>query len=291
MPQPDDQGLLHELLTTPAPTQSSVRRPKQLRSLHQQRSEALRGYRFRGVFDVLLRSAERLLFLAVLVFFGYWVFDGYVRDWWHARQNPETNPIAWDSIQPGASASELDAVLGQSLPFVTQAKASAAPPPDYLIPAQVFDLPAASTPTPADPRPIRIIIRAMELDSTIKEVFLHDGAWEVAEYAVGYHHGTAVPGAGNTVLAGHAGFRGGVFARLHELQIGHDIYVETVDTRFHYRVVSTFSVGPSQVEVMYPTSTAQITMITCTAWDTQRLIVVAELVDQAPLSSQAGGGR
>jgi sortase A len=223
-----------------------------------------------------------------MLFFGYWLFDGFVRDWWHARQQPTVNPIAWDQVQPGASAAELDAALGGSLPFVVQA--APAPPVDYMIPAQVFDLPATPTPPPADPRPTRMIVGRMQLDSAINEVFLHDGVWEVAEYAVGYHHGTALPGTGNTVLAGHAGFRGGVFARLHELALGDDIYIDTANTRFHYRVVSTFSVGPEQVEVMYPTSTAQITMITCTAWDTQRLIVVAELVDQAPLSSSVGGG-
>lgn len=234
--------------------------------------------------------------IVLIGFFGFWVYDFYVRDWLHKLQNPATTPaVDWSQIQPGASAAEIDRVLGSRLPSVApaQAKVDVAQAPDYLVPAQKFVLPPTlptATPAPLDQTPLFIYIPALELTSPIKEVFLREDGWEVADYAVGYHHGTAHPGTGNTVTAGHAGLRGGVYARLPELQIGNDIYVDTASTRFHYQVSEIVSVWPTQVEVMYPTAEPILTMITCTAWDTQRLVVKANLVDQTPLSSKVGGG-
>lgn len=290
---PEDSNLLEELLAAPLPARTAVRRPTQLRSIAQQRDVALKGYRFRTILDTVLFRFERVLMLVLIGFFGYWFFDSYGRDWWYARQQPSAAPIQWNQIQPGASAAEMNQVLGNSLPYIAPSGAALAQAPDYLVPAQRFILPPVQpTPTapPLDYTPIRIAVPAMELNSPITEVFLRDGAWEVADYAVGYHHGTAYPGSGNTVMAGHAGLRGGVFARLPNLQLGDDIYVETANTRFHYQVSGIRSVMPTQVEIMYPTSEPILTMITCTAWDTQRLVVTAHLIDQAPLSAHIGGG-
>ena len=290
----DDGSLLEELLSTPVSDRSSRRRPAQLRSIAQQRNVALRGYRFRGLLDTLLFRFERVLMVVLIGFFSFWVYDSYARDWWYARQNPSTAiPVDWSQIQPGASAAEIDRVLGSRLPSVAPAAVSVAQAPDYLVPAQRFVLPPTlptATPVPLDQTPLHMFIPALQLQTSIKEVFLRDDGWEVADYAVGYHHGTAYPGAGNTVTAGHAGLRGGVYARLPELQIGSDIYIETASTRFHYQVSEIKSVWPTQVDVMYPTAEPILTMITCTAWDTQRLVVKANLVDQTPLSSKVGGG-
>ncbi|HYF63873.1 MAG TPA: sortase [Herpetosiphonaceae bacterium] len=265
-----------------------------MRSIAQQRNVALRGYRFRGLLDILLFRFERVLMVILVGFFSFWVYDTYARDWWHALQNPSTAvPVDWAQIQPGASAAEIDRVLGSRLPSAAPAKVSVAQAPDYLVPAQRFVLPPSAptaTPAPLDQTPLFMYVPALELQTPIKEVFLREDGWEVADYAVGYHHGTAHPGSGNTVTAGHAGLRGGVYARLPELQIGNDIYVETASTRFHYQVSEIKSVWPTQVEVMYPTAEPILTMITCTAWDTQRLVVKANLVDQTPLSSKVGGG-
>jgi sortase A len=89
---------------------------------------------------------------------------------------------------------------------------------------------------------------------------------------------------GNTVMAGHAGIRGSVFRDLGQLQIGDAILVEAGGWQYGYRVRAVERVGPLQVEVMAPTPTAVLTLITCTAWDTQRLIVIADLVESRPLT-------
>lgn len=274
----------------PPAAQRAAHRPAQLRSLKQQRSTTLRGYRFRTVLDRLLVRAERLLMIVVVVFFGYWLYDGYGRDWWHARLNAAPVQVDWDYIPQGASAAEIEVAFGGHLPSSPASNIAPMSQPDYMVPAYQLELPPIPTAIPADPRPVRMIVPAMEVDSPVAEVFLRDGVWEVADYAVGYHHGTAPPGSGNTVLAGHAGFRGGVFARLPQLRIGDDVYLETSSIRYHYQVDGIQSVWPNQVEVMYPTADPILTMITCTAWDTQRLVVTARLIDQATLGASVEGG-
>jgi sortase A len=127
------------------------------------------------------------------------------------------------------------------------------------------------------------------LDDPVVEVFLQDGVWQVADYAVGYKHGTGFPGDGNVVMAGHKGVRGSVFARLESVKVGDDVFVDTVGRRFHYRVRETGSVWPNQVSIMFPTVTPTLTLLTCTNWDLQRFVVVADLVESAPLAAYAGG--
>lgn len=291
----DDSALLIDLLRETQHTPGARRlRPATLLSQQQVRKQALAGYRFRTWFDRLLLIAERVLAIAVFGFFCWWLYDGYGRDMLHKAQHPPTAVVQLAGLPQGATAAELSAFLGDSLPYITPAMSAPPKPADYLVPAQGFQLPPppTATPQPIDERPFRLIVPAMNLDTPVHEVFLADGTWEVAEYAVGYHHGTALPGAGNTVLAGHAGLRGAVFAQLPLLRPGHDIYLDAGQIRYHYRVQITKQVWPTQVDVMFPTPTPVLTMITCTAWDTQRLVVVADLVDTAPLPpSGATGGQ
>ena len=97
--------------------------------------------------------------------------------------------------------------------------------------------------------------------------------------AAGYLHDTALPGSGNTVLAGHAGIRGAVFRDLGALVYNDDIYLDAAGWRYHYRVRDAKSVWPNQVEVLDATPRPVLTLMTCTNWDTQRLVVVAALID------------
>jgi sortase A len=169
------------------------------------------------------------------------------------------------------------------------APAASAPPaptraPDYLAPAHV---PVA--PVYADQRPERLLIPRLELVTPIKEVYLQDGVWQVADYAAGYHHGSALPGEpGNMVMAGHAGLRGAVFRSLGALRPGDDVLVDAGSWRYRYQVREQMSVWPTQVEVMASTPKPVLTLITCTAWDTKRLVVIADLVGSHPLEGNVG---
>jgi sortase A len=165
------------------------------------------------------------------------------------------------------------------LPYITNDMASAPPADDFLAPRQGN----VSAPLIEAPQPTHLQIPSIGLDTPVKEVFIVDGAWQVADYAAGYLHDTGLPGSGNTVLAGHAGLRGAVFRDLGALAANADVYLDAAGWRYHYRVRESQSVWPTQVEVLEPTTIPVLTLMTCTNWDTQRLVVVADLIDSKPL--------
>lgn len=277
------------------------------------------GYLLRNWFDRTLTVAERLLGIVLLGFFGWWFVTGYGYDLWHAWRTPASISVATAAIAPAptptpfpttealafvvglAPGAMLYPQLGNALPISDDRRPRPVAAADYLIPARPFIPPlpptpvpptavptalAAPTATPAiDRQPARLSIPAIGLDARIAEVFLVDGVWQVADYAVGYHHGTGMAGVGNTVLAGHKGIRGAVFSNLEQLQAGQELWIDSADHRFRYRVEATWNVWPNQVEIMYPTDQPTLTLMTCTNWDTQRFVVRAVLVDIAPLPS------
>ena len=287
-----DQALLAELLGAAPDEPPAALRPAVLRTREAQRRSALRSFLTRTWFDRALQVAERALVVAVLVVFGYWLADGYGRDLLHEWQQPEARAAA-KAPAPRVSATARPAahmpapphrVAGEqaaaSLPFTTPNMQSTPEEPDFLAPR-----PLAPNALPSDPRPQQLTIPSIGLDTGVTEVFVQDGVWQVADYAAGYNNGSALPGEpGNTVMAGHAGLRGGVFRDLGSVNVGDPVYVVAGGWRYHYRVREVKSVWPDQVEVMDPTPTRVLTLITCTAWDTQRLVVVADLQDSLPVA-------
>jgi sortase A len=296
----DDAQLLQGLLADMVPSRQAQQRPASLRSVAQQQQLALRGLRLRNWVDRALYGAERVLVVSAIIAFSYWLVDGPIRDWVHAYQR---DGIVWagasaatpmptpplrlpEPIQPAASAADGPAQAA-ALPFTRPEDASEAPASagatrdGFLAPQALLGEQQAAE----DPRPVRFSMPTIGAEMDVREIFVVDGAWEVAEYAAGYHNGTAFPGTiGNSVLSGHAGLRGAVFQNLGRLKPGDDVVVETARWRYTYRVRTSMSVWPTQIEVMLPTPTATLTLITCTNWDTQRLVVVADLVDARPLS-------
>jgi sortase A len=280
--------------------------------VEEQRRLALSSFWLRTWVDYALQHVERLLVLALVGFFCFWLINGYGRDWLHQLRATTPNSGATSSAttaegsstahpsQPPAAALPISAPDAERhrpavaiLPFETYGDAAASLPvareesatadhttrPDYLDPQAVL-----APPPRIDGRPQRLIMPTLDVDTPVQEVFIQDGVWQVADYAAGYHHNTALPGeTGNTVISGHAGLRGAVFRDLGALQPGDDLLVEAGGWSYRYRVRESRSVWPAQVEVMDPTPTAVLTLITCTAWDTQRLVVVADLIDSHPL--------
>lgn len=288
-------ALLNELLQAPVGDQRL--RPVALRSLPDHREVVLAPYPFRTWLDHALKVGERVLLLALLIFFGWWLLDGYGRDWRHARTVTQAPPAA---IVSHPSASEEIATaphypeMGVSLPVVDERWNRPSVELDYLMPARAYvpplrSTPPATPPAPIDLRPTQLTVPALGLESPVVEVFLQNGVWQVADYAVGYHHGTGIAGTGNMVLAGHAGLRGGVFRNLERLAPGDEVIVTAAGRQFRYRVRSAGSVWPNQVEVMYPTEQPQLTMMTCTNWDMQRWVVVADFEAVLPEAVAASG--
>lgn len=307
--QEDQAGdLLQSLLQQPIPDERDPLRPVALRSTEEHRRQALRSFLLFTWFDRTLYHAERLLLVAVVAYFLFWLFDGYGRDWLHeqgygaaippvadaplsyAQQLPASalttgTAITATGVLTDPAALDRSAVSQKQapLPFtpdgIAEADEPGRPVADYLSPRA-----AHITHQRVDTRPQRLIIPGIGLDTPVQEVFIEDGVWQVAEYAAGYHHGSALPGeAGNMVMAGHAGLRGAVFRQLGALRIGDEVLVDAGGWRYRYQVRERINVWPTQTEVVRPTATPVLTLITCTAWDTQRLVVIADLVDSQPL--------
>ena len=278
-----DHELLQTLLQAHVSTDDNLSQPVALRSREEQRQLAFRAFLQRTWFDHTLKYAERLLALILVGFFGFWLLDGYGRDWLYQQQGKTPIPSYAGPRRP-LTILTPESERARFLPFTnptTTTTTTHNTTPDYLVP-QSIDF----APEPADQRPYYLSIPAIELESAVVEVFVERGSWQVAEYAAGYHHGTALPGEGNTVLSGHAGMRGSVFARLGRLEPGNNLFIEAGGWRYHYQVSEIKRVGPTQVEVMAPAARSILTLITCTDWDTRRLVVVADLVGSRPLEAK-----
>jgi sortase A len=301
----DDQDaleLLQQLIESPPSVAERWSGPVALRSREEQRRHALRRYLLRNWVDHTLTHAERLLAVAALVVFGLWFLDGPARDWLHERSaqgQAGAASAAPEMVAPAPQSTSATPAPEAPRPAGVGGLAAAVPLP-YITSEMAADDAPEATPEPpgggaagkpeagvlapkVDPEPTRLLIPAIGVDTPVREVFVRDGAWEVAEYAAGYLNGTALPGeAGNTALAGHAGLRGAVFRDLGALVPGNEIFVDAGGKRYRYVVREARAVWPTEVAVLDPTPTAVLTMITCTNWDTQRLVVVADLVDAQP---------
>jgi sortase A len=128
----------------------------------------------------------------------------------------------------------------------------------------------------------RVVIPSIGVDSKVVEVGwdVVDGpdgqplaVWQVAEYAVGQHKGSANPGQGsNVVLAGHVGGYGKVFKDLFYLEVGDPIIVYSNGTQYRYQVSEKLVVDeegapPEQqaanARYIEPTEQEVVTLLTC----------------------------
>jgi sortase A len=205
-------------------------------------------------------------------------------------------------------AADRAALQAQRPPLsVTSASKVALPAEDLQIsrPTAALPLPdrvlerQAPEPAPYIP-PTRLVIPKIKLDSKIVEVGLttvvingvRQATWQVADYAVGHHEGSGVPGRpGNIVLSGHVDIRGEVFRDLDKLSIGDTFTLYSDAGQFQYMVTDiklVREVGvPREVQLanaafMNPTVDETVTMITCWPYgiDTHRLIVIGKRADR-----------
>lgn len=105
-----------------------------------------------------------------------------------------------------------------------------------------------------------------------------------------HYPGTALPGDnGNVVITGHSSYYAwdagrfkDVFALLHDVKIGDRVVVYFNQKKFVYEVNKIKVVAPKDVDILGPTPTEQLTLITCTPMGTnlKRLIVIAKLVEK-----------
>lgn len=142
---------------------------------------------------------------------------------------------------------------------------------------------AAGTAAPivAAPLVTRLVIPAIDIDSKVVPVGWDIieknqqtyAVWQVAQYAVGQHMGSANPGAGNNiVMAGHVGGYGKVFKDLIKLKSGDPITLYSNNQQYMYIVesqvlVTEEGVSPEQqaenARYIAPTDHEVVTLITC----------------------------
>lgn len=106
---------------------------------------------------------------------------------------------------------------------------------------------------------------------------------------VAHYPGTAEPGKiGNAFFTGHSSNvlwepspYNTVFALLPTIEVGADIFITHEQKTFHYRVVSTKEVSPSDTSILKQGDTKMLTLMTCTPVGTalKRFVVTAELIE------------
>ena len=176
------------------------------------------------------------------------------------------------------------------------------PSTDTPVPPTATPIPPTATAVPlvevAPITPNRLLIPSVNIDTPVIPVGWHlveqngqqYSIWDVADYAVGWHNTTALPGqAGNTVMAGHHNINGEVFRELVNVEVGDEVVIYQGDAAIRYQVeVKTIvkekgepiEVRRKNAEWIAPTDDERITMVTCWPYtsNTHRVIVVAKPV-------------
>lgn len=137
-----------------------------------------------------------------------------------------------------------------------------------------------------------IAIPSLGVRETIVESPLVQEGWYLdgLESRIAHLEGTDVPGGdGNAAFAGHISLvdnSPGPLANVERLSPGDEIVVVYGATTYRYEVVAQQQVGEDRLEVLYPTDSPTLTLITCSSWSwlngryTSRQIVTAR-----PISS------
>ncbi len=148
------------------------------------------------------------------------------------------------------------------------------------IPAHLRELVEAITPlpmpTPGPEQATRIQIPIIDVDAPVVE----GDDWEPLKQGAGHHIGSANPGeSGNCIISAHNDIFGEIFRDLPDLDLDDEIFVHTASQIYRYIVTQKRFIEPTDVSVMYPTSSPVLTLISCYPYgiDTHRIVVTAEL--------------
>ena len=161
--------------------------------------------------------------------------------------------------------------------------------------------PAARVAAPQDPagKPVWLKIPRINVDSSIMQMDVQGGEYQVPSFDVGHHADSANPGVvGNSVYNGHLETidAGRVFARLREVAANDAVYVYTKTHRYDWVVEEVRTVPNTDTSFIAPSSDTRITMYTCAgSYDprtrdyTHRLVVVGKLVQTTPRTDSDSG--
>lgn len=207
---------------------------------------------------------------------------------------PTAGPVATPTMRP-APTRQAVAVAPTARPATG---AELAPPDPNLyatpqVPADSEDWPYLGN-RPRPGAPVHLEIPAIDLKTEVIEggiIMNKQGQpeWQTVPFVALHYRETAlVGGRGNSVISGHVVTlaEGNVFRNLYKLAFGDSVKVETGDGRFTYLVEEVKLVPPNAIEVMAPSNSPVLTLITCGGdFDTRtrsfsdRLIVVGRLTE------------
>ncbi len=243
---------------------------------------------------------------------------------WPANQVDKTVSIDITD-QPGASTqSGQPAQPGQPGQPGTAAEATPAAPEwqgaTTILPSGELVIVPHSTPEPPEPMPayslpvppaeaegltgypaisgepdstqvIHILIPSIGVNTDVDFIPFDGTTWPLTglRQQVAWLGDSSWPGLGsNTVLAGHVTLNGGIlgpFNSLDKLKSGDKIYLSTEKYTYVYVYSDTMEVEPTDASVTDPTSSPQVTLITCTNWNSGSQVYDKRLVVTATLES------
>jgi sortase A len=98
----------------------------------------------------------------------------------------------------------------------------------------------------------------------------------------GWYEQSALPGKGNTAIAGHRNVGGSWFRNLDRLKEGDLVTLTYKDKKYNYKVEKTFVVSKSDWSIIEPTDEPVLTLMTCHPLGSteQRIVIRATLVTQ-----------
>jgi LPXTG-site transpeptidase (sortase) family protein len=124
-------------------------------------------------------------------------------------------------------------------------------------PAEMIDVPRRDTGIRTGTAIAALSIPRVHLSAVV----LHGSDAPTLRRGPGHLEHTKLPGdSGNVVIAGH---RDSFFRPLRHVQHGDDIFLDTPEGQFRYRVTSLRVVNPHDLSVLEPTDDATLTLITC----------------------------
>ncbi len=188
---------------------------------------------------------------------------------------------------------------------LTQPPTATPTPTETATPLPTSTPTATATPVrpPASAPPDRIQIPSIKLDALVvvverKLITVHGEAvltWQVADYAVSFHKGSAFPGhVGNTVLTGHNNIKGEVFRYLADVQVGDEVWLYVNERGYLYIVEEKMILPDLDVTLeqrvanarwIEPFPDERVTLISCWPYtgNSHRVIVIAKPPVQPPI--------
>jgi sortase A len=221
------------------------------------------------------------LFGLVVVLLGTWdTMQAINRESQAAQQSQLPTPTPVTPTPQISVATPTPPVQVALLPSGHTPPDSPGGPQPEPVPAHLQHLVSSITPMPAPtPGPehaTRIRIPVIDVDAPVVE----GDDWESLKRGAGHHIGSANPGErGNCVISAHNDIYGEIFRRLPDLELGDVVEVYTESQVYRYEVTQKRIIEPTEVSVLYPTSSPVLTLISCYPYgiDTHRIVVIGEL--------------